>query len=129
MATTYKINPRLYFTAQTLHKYKPELSIMCFRCGIVEGSFLDCTWSCTKPSTFWYDFCDIMTKFTGFTFSVDSQICLLGNLTTISANLRNFQKKFLEIASCIARRCIAMTWKSDSHLLIARWVFGNAFYL
>ncbi|KAF3859145.1 hypothetical protein F7725_021544, partial [Dissostichus mawsoni] len=31
-----------------LHRSKPELSEMCFRCGIEVGSFLHCTWLCTK---------------------------------------------------------------------------------
>ncbi|KAF3843699.1 hypothetical protein F7725_002548, partial [Dissostichus mawsoni] len=30
------------------HRSKPELSEMCFRCGIEVGSFLHCTWLCTK---------------------------------------------------------------------------------
>lgn len=64
-----------------------------------------------------------MTKLTGFTFPLDPQICLLGNFTTSNAHLRNLQKKFLTVALCIARKCIAIPWKSDSHLPIARWLY------
>lgn len=53
-------------------------------------------------------------------FPLDPQIYLLGNFTIISAHLRNFHKRFLEIALCIARKCTAASWKFDSHLPIAR---------
>lgn len=72
-------------------------------------------------NTFWHDFSDIVTKLTGFTFPLDSQISWLGNFTAISAHLRNSHNRFLAKALCIAGKCIAASWKSDSHLPIARW--------
>ena len=94
---------------------------MCFRCGTEEGSFLHCTWQCIKVRTFWYDFCDTLAKIIDAPFPMDPELCLLGNFTSISANLRRHKIKFVEVALGVARKCIAITWKSDSPVPIARW--------
>ena len=117
----YNFLHQLYLTPQKLHKSKPELSEMCFRCGIEVGSFLHCTWLCTKVRSFWYDFCNALTGITGVTFPLDPELCLLGSFTTFNGSLTKLQIKFAEIALCVARKCIAMTWKSDSPTLIDRW--------
>ncbi len=118
--THYNFLHQTYITPQKLQKYKLEISSLCFRCGIDESSFLHCTWSCTKLKTFWHDFSDIiMTKLLGLQLPSCPQTCLLGDSTRIDAQLRKTQKKFLAVSLCIARKCIAITWKSDSHLPIA----------
>ena len=120
--THYNFLHQTYLTPLKLHKYKPEISSLCFRCSIEEGSFLHCTWLCTKLNTFWHDFSDIVTKLLGVHLPLDPQICLLGDTTNIDARLRKPQKKFLSLALCVARICIAVAWKSDSRLSIRRWV-------
>ena len=45
----------------------------------------------------------------------------MGNFTSISANLRRHKIKFVEVALGVARKCIAITWKSDSPVAIAKW--------
>ena len=55
----------------------------------------------------------------GGPFPLEPEICLLGKFTNV--NLRNSVKiKFTEIALVTARKCIALTWKSDSPL--PRWL-------
>ena len=44
---------------------------------------------------------------------LDPQTCLLGDTTNI---------EFLSLALCVARKCIAITWKSDSQFSTGRWV-------
>lgn len=53
--------------------------------------------------------------------ALDPQTCLLGDTTNIHARLRKAHKKFLLLALCVARKCIAITWKSVSELSIGRW--------
>ena len=103
-----------YYTPQKLHSYKPETSDLCFRCGTEVGSFLHCTWQCIKVRTFWYDICDTLAKIIDAPFPLDPELCLLGNFTTVSRNLRRHKIKFIEVALGVARTCIATTWKSDS---------------
>ena len=119
--THYNFLHQTYYTPQRLHKYKSEISDLCFRCGTEEGSFLHCTWQCIKVRTFWYDFCDTLAKIIDAPFPLDPELCLLGNFTSISANLRRHKIKFVEVALGVARKCIAITWKSDSPVAIARW--------
>lgn len=120
--TYYNFLHQTYLTPQKLHKYKPEISNLCFRWNIEEGSFLHCTWLCTKLNTFWHDFSDIIRKLLGLHLPIDPQTCLLGDTTNIDARLRKAQKRFLSLALCVARKCIAIMWKSDSQLSIGRWV-------
>ena len=117
----YHFLHQLYLTPQKLHISKPELSEMCFRCGIEVGSFLHCTWLCTKVRSFWYDFCDTLTKITGSTFPLDPELCLLGDFTSLNRSSTKSQIKCMEMALCVARKCITLTWTSDSPLLIDRW--------
>lgn len=37
--TKYRLSPSIYLTPLKLHKYKPEISSLCFRCFVGEGSF------------------------------------------------------------------------------------------
>ena len=41
----------------------------------------------------------------------------------------NSQIKFMEIALCVARECLTVTWKSDSPLLVDRWKWTAVFLL
>ena len=119
--THYNFLHQTYLTPQKIHKSKPEFPDTCFRCGIEVGSFPHCTWLCNKIRPFWHDLCDVLTSITGTTFPLDPELCLLGNFTSVSDSLTRTQMKFIDIALCVARKCIAITWKSDSPLLIDRW--------
>ena len=74
-----------------------------------------------KVKTFWYDLCDTLAKIIDAPFPLDPELCLLGNFTTISANIRRHKIKFIEVALGVARKCISTTWKSDSPVPIAKW--------
>lgn len=117
----YNFLHQLYLTPEKIHKFKPELSDACFRCTIEVGSFLHCTWLCVKVQDFWIDFCSVLTKITRMSLPVDPEFCLLGNLRKIDKTLNKFQKHFLRIALAVARKCIAVSWKSDSPLSITKW--------
>ena len=119
--THYNFLHQLYYTPQKLHKYKPEISDRCFRCGVEEGTFLHCTWQCIKVRPFWRDLCETLANIIEAPFPLDPELCLLGNFTEISAGLRRHKIKFIEVALGMARKCIAITWKSDSAPPIARW--------
>jgi len=117
----YNFLHQLYLTPEKLHSFKSNLSEMCFRCDTEVGSFLHCTWLCMKVRPFWHDIGSTLTRITGVNVAVDPELCLLGNLTSIRHSLTNAQLKFIEVALCVAKKCIAVSWKSDSPLLIDRW--------
>lgn len=96
---------------------------MCFRCNVEVGSFLHCTWLCTKVRPFWGDICSTLSKITGVNVPLDAELCLLGNFTSFSGSFSGAQFKFMEVVLSVARKCIAVSWKSDSPLPIDRWFF------
>lgn len=99
----YNILHQLYLTPERLHSFKSDLSDKCFRCKIEVGSFLHCTWHCTKVRPFWKDICSTLTKVTGVSVPLDPELCLLGNFTCIRDSLNNAQFKFMEVALCVAK--------------------------
>lgn len=111
---------QLYLSPQKLHRYNPSISNVCFRCGIAEGTMLHCIWQCAKVTTFWYDICDTLTKIMETPIPLDPGLCLLGNTTNL--NLTQSSRKFIDIAFTVSRKCIALTWKSDSPLSISKWI-------
>lgn len=53
-----------------------------------------------------------MSKLLELLFSLDPQICLLGDFTNVSTLLRKSPQKFLELALCIAKKCKTITRKA-----------------
>ena len=116
----YNFLHQLYLTPQKLHRYNPSISNICFRCGIAEDTMIHCTWQCTKVTTFWYDICDTLTKITATPIPLDPGLCLLGNTTNFK--LSQSSRKLIDIAFTVSRKCVALTWKSDSSLSISKWI-------
>ena len=52
---------------------------------------------------------------------MDPELCLLGNFTCIRDSLNNAQFKFMGVALCVAKKCIAVSWKSDARVSIDGW--------
>ena len=98
-----------------------RLEPACFRCGLVEGTFLHSTWECSKLQGFWRTVCDIISQIHGIDFPMDPEICLLGNFT--NSNLRHsYSIKLTEILLTIAKKCIAIKWKSDLPVPVGMWL-------
>ena len=78
------------------------------------GSFLLCTWLCMEVRPFWHDISS-----TGVNVPVDPELWLLGNFKYLSFSKRCTTQ--IHWTCCVAKKCIAVSWKSDSTLLIDRW--------
>ena len=112
---------QLYITPSRLHKFNPDISSLCFRCGSDEGTFLHSTWQCSKLHGFWQGVCDTISSIHRVVFPLDPEVCLLGNFT--NTNLRQSHTiKLTEILLAIAKKCIALKWKLDSSLPVAMWL-------
>lgn len=110
-----------YYTPSKLHGFNPSLSPLCFRCGLVEGTFLHSTWQCSKLQGFWQGICDAISTIHGVTFPMDPEICLLGNSS--NSNLtHSYSIKLTGILLAIAKKCITMKWKSDLPVPIKMWL-------
>lgn len=98
---------QLYITPHKLHKYNSNISPLCFRCGIEEGTFLHSTWQCSKLQGFWQGVCETLSNIHGVTFPLDPEICVLGNFTN-SKFKTTYAKKLTEILLIIAKKCIVI---------------------
>ncbi len=74
-----------------------------------------------KVRDFWLDLCDTLSNITKTLIPLDPELCLIGNFRKIEKPLNKYQTKFLKIALAVARKCIAVTWKSDSPLPLTKW--------
>ena len=82
------------------------------------GSFLLCTWLCMEVRPFWHDISS-----TGVNVPVDPELWLLGNFKYLSFSKRCTTQ--IHWTCCVAKKCIAVSWKSDSTLLtggLLRWI-------
>lgn len=109
-----------YLTPPKLHGFNSKFSPLCFRCGLVEGTFLHSTWECNKVQDFWQTVCDTISQIHGIVFPMDPEICLFGNF--MNSNLPHSNSiKLSEILLTIAKKCIAVKWKSDVPVPIRMW--------
>lgn len=60
-----------------------------------------------------------MSKLLELLFSLDLQICLLGDFTNVSTLLRKSPQKFLELALCIVKKCKPLPGKLPIFRLIS----------
>lgn len=60
-----------------------------------------------------------MAKLLELLFSLDPQICLLGDFTNVSTLLRKSPQKFLELALCIVKKCKPLPGKLPIFRLIS----------
>lgn len=60
-----------------------------------------------------------MSKLLELLFSLDPQICLLGDFTNVSTLLRKSPQKFLELALCIVKKCKPLPGKLPIFRLIS----------
>lgn len=64
------------------------------------------------------DICDTMTKIINIQIPRTPELCLLGNATNLKFGWSS--GKLVDLALTVSRKCIALTWKSDSSLSISK---------
>ena len=109
-----------YYTPSKLHGYNANVSPLCFRCGLEEGTFVHSTWQCSKLQGFWQGVCNALSTIHGVTLPLDPELCLLHNFS--NCNLSKHAIKLTETLLVIAKKCIALKWKSDLPLPIGLWL-------
>lgn len=62
-------------------------------------------------------------RITGVSVPLNPELCLLGELHIFGSRIHNAQLKFMKVALCVAKKCIAVSWKSDSPLFYCQVVF------
>lgn len=68
------------------------------------------------------DICSTQTGITGVHVLVDPELRPLENLESIHGLLNKTQLKFTQLALCVAKKCLVVSWKSDSSILTDGWL-------
>lgn len=75
--TCYKIMTRWYRVPAILHRFFPQVSGLCWRCGSEEGTMLHIFWSCSKLAPFWLGVARTVGHLTGVSLEGNPAACLL----------------------------------------------------
>lgn len=63
-----------------------------------------------------------LVAFSGVGVTLDPELCLVVNLTSVRGSLNNAPLKCIHIVALyVSKKCIAASWESDSPPLIDRW--------
>lgn len=110
-------------TPQKLKRINSSLSDQCFRCNQEIGTFFHSTWSCSKVQPFWINLRVFLEQIIGLQLPHNPRLLLLGDVEGIRPQLKlnKYQKEFIKISLAVAKKSIAVTWKSDSYLSMDRW--------
>ena len=91
----------------------------CPRCARGEADFGHMVWSCANIQEYWDKVLRCIQAATGSRLQTTAEVCLLGifprNKKTKVGN------KFMDLALALAKRCIAMSWKSPLGPNVDRW--------
>lgn len=114
----YKLVSRWYMVPTTLHRFFPETSDRCWRCG-EEGSLLHIFWSCPSLERFWSSVREICQLTTGLDPGDDPAACLL-HLTGM--DISKYKRSLLVTLLDAAKACIPVLWKSSTPPGVRNWL-------
>ncbi len=77
--------------------------------------------TCPLVQEFWQKVCNLISDIHGVSFPTDPEVCLLGNYTN-SDITQDYAIRLTEILLIIAKKCIAIKWKSDTVIPISLWL-------
>ena len=124
----YKWISRLYITPAKLHHFNPNIPDTCFKCKDQKGTLFHCMWECQKILSFWRKVLDLTSQIIGKEVPLSPKLCLL-NLYPENFTTSKKVRSLLNICFLEAKRCIALSWKSDTPCATSQWLRGMTSYL
>ena len=124
----YKWISRLYITPAKLHHFNPNIPDTCFKCKDQKGTLFHCMWECQKILSFWRKVLDLASQIIGKEVPLSPKLCLL-NLYPENFTTSKKVRSLLNICFLEAKRCIALSWKSDTPCATSQWLRGMTSYL
>ena len=124
----YKWISRLYITPAKLHHFNPNIPDTCFKCKDQKGTLFHCMWECQKTLSFWSKVVDLASQISGRKVPLSPKLCLL-NIYPEDFTTSKKIRSLLNICFLEAKRCIALSWKSDTPCATSQWLKGMTSYL
>ena len=117
----FKVTLRLHYSKVKLHNFFPNLSPLCNRCKIAEGTLAHHFWDCPNLYNFWCLVFQWYSTVLNVSLTPDPETALFGHSTTLE-NLDHNARTILVYGMVIAKRCILKLWKSDSAPQFDTWL-------
>ena len=118
----------LYKSCLTIKHVNPNIHDTCFKCKDQKGTLFHCMWECQKILSFCRKVLDLTSQIIGEEVPVSPKLCLL-NLYPEDFTTSKKVRSLLNICFLEAKRCIALSWKSDTPCATSQWLRGMTSYL
>uniref|UniRef100_A0A1A8LJG6 Reverse transcriptase zinc-binding domain-containing protein n=1 Tax=Nothobranchius pienaari TaxID=704102 RepID=A0A1A8LJG6_9TELE len=117
----HKYLMRTYVTPERLKKYNSNIPDTCVKCAVHKGTLYHCVWECTEIKKFWEDVRISTEKIIKKDVPLDAKLFLIG-LCPNEYAYSKCQRVFLDLSLMVAKKCIAMAWKSLHRPTVRDWM-------
>ncbi len=107
----FKSLHRVYMCKTKLHKIFPEVSPVCNKCKVVEGTLLHSFWTCCNLHKYWTDIFDLLSKVYKKDIVPDPMIAIFGVISVPSVS--SYERQGISLFMVLAKRLILQRWKLD----------------
>ena len=119
---------RTYITPEKFNKFNGDVPDLCYRCTAEKGTLFHCLWACPKVSEFWLECGQEMQKILDINVVPEPTFFLLG-IYPRDHTFKRSTRRFIDIGLLLAKRVIAMSWKSLYKPSIKKWIQEMTMYL
>lgn len=112
---------RTYITPGKLHKYNSAIPDVCVKCEREKGTLFHCIWQCIQIQKFWQEIKQCIQNILQIQIPLVPHLFILG-LYPHNLKLKKYQQIFLDLSVLMAKRVIALSWKSTSSPSVKRWL-------
>lgn len=110
---------RTYFTPHRLNVAFGGEEQACPRCSQVDGDWAHMTWACPRIIDYWTKVVELINKVLSLGLACLPAVCLLDIIPRPKA--KRLRLRFADLALLLAKRRIALSWKSSQAPLVPKW--------
>ena len=108
----FKTIHRLYYSKDRLHKIFPDVSSLCNRCKMTQGTLAHSFWSCPKLIVFWKSVFECFSKAFGKNLEPSPLVAILG-VTSVLNGINKFESQAISLGMVVAKKMILLNWKLE----------------
>lgn len=112
---------RIYITPEKLNKFNPDIPDTCIKCGKERGTLYHCLWDCECMRDFWKRVIATVSSIVDKEIPLCPRVCILG-LIPDTLELRNHERKLVNLCLIHTKRLIARNWKSVYCPSLDSWI-------
>lgn len=124
----FKVFHRIYYTKSKLARIYSDIQDRCERCNSTPADMSHMFWTCAKLRDFWSSVCNTLNDAFGTNVKPSADMAIFGVLIN-EILLPTDKKNVFSFASLLARRRIALQWKSPDPPKGSVWLSDLMFFL